>query len=590
MRRFFVMLMWIVPLVGSTEAQSSGLHIEAYLTEQRDVTPSSVLFEAFQDINTVDLKSKPYVWLKIHWPRAQPNSILINDYTQFGYIFYYPVRDGKVLTEWLGGHEHITSQRPNPDYRKFYVDISDIDFLLVKIHSHASMPTMFRLTNKTELAHEQKRETIWYTAAYAIIAAMILYNFFIFLYLRERQYFYYCLYLIAQLFTLVRLSGLGKQYIWPNVTQLSSDINFFSTTIVTVTGVLFIRSFLSAEFLTTLQRQAFNAIIAVSLLCFCGYTFLSGDAHRLHSELLVAGLLTTIFALIMTYCILVINMCKGDPNTKILILTYSILTVGSFIALAKYYGLIENHLFVEHALDIAVVLEAILLSLALAKKIDTLRKAKLTAEVAQKHQQQKFSQQLIDVQEKEKKQLGQVLHDDYMHRLLVIKQNLSKKLASEDEEITQINHFMNDLRNLSHRVHPHVVEQLGLSSALVDLVERVDNSTKIELIYHIENIPLTHSQSILVYRIVQESLSNIIKHAQAHEATVVMKRTQAGKVQLVIDDDGIGLASEHTDGFGLSSIKERCEMLDATLNINTSGRGTHIRIVFSPFVSNSSDE
>lgn len=584
--RAWVAMLLILFTASHANTPTAELDIRLLNTDPKlNLRPEQVLaLNTFTEESALRQHPSGTKWLVVSWDKMtvlnSRKTLLINDYTGFGYVNYYPIQSGRLVDVWLGGHEQRVDRRPNPDYHKFYVDISRYDAMLIRIGGHASLPIMLRLISEAELQDMQTFELAWYAVIFAIIGVMVIYNLFIFLYLRERQYVYYCIYLLAQLFTLIRLSGLGKQYLWPGVTQYSSHINVFSTMIITVTGVLFMRAFLTETYLSKGKHRLMLALVWLSVFFFVGYLFTTSFVSGTNMLFVFGGLAMVPISLLVVYYVLFANYRQGDQRASVLIITYTILNIGSYIALFRYFGLLPHSLWSLHALDVAVALEAIILSLALAQKIDILRKAKVQAERDNVELQRHFSQQLLSVQELEKQELGRTLHDDFTHRLLVIKNNLVQKLGKNDAEVKNVTDCLDEIRHLSHRIHPYVVDRLGLKPALIDLCSQSRKSSQaIEINYLIEDLTLSHEQSILIYRIVQESLSNILKHANATEVLVALRKTE-NNASLVIDDDGSGFDVDNTDGFGLSSIKARVQMLAGTLTLQSNSHGTNCQIDF----------
>ena len=214
----------------------------------------------------------------------------------------------------------------------------------------------------------------------------------------------------------------------------------------------------------------------------------------------------------------------------------------------------------------------------------------------EKETRQKYTQRLISAQEDERKRISFELHDAVGQDLLVIKnmarliqKNINDKLTVEDflndiSETTE--HSINDVRDISRTLHPYELEKLGLTAALRALVARVENSTEIIVESTIENIDKVFEQSdeIHIYRILQESLNNIIKHSNARHTVVNIERT-GESVAISIKDDGLGFETgKHGHpvkyGLGITGISERVQILNGSLQINSKiNEGVEINIV-----------
>ncbi len=537
-------------------------------------------------------------WIKITWdPSLQPRW-LINDYPSLGYENIYVLKDGRIIREIISGQHRPFNYRAVA-YHKLLSDMRGADSVLMRV-SYQHVPLMLRLLNKGEFEHERLTEMMWYAAVYAIVIVMFLYNLFIYIYLRESRYLYYCFYLLAMLFTQMRLSGLGKQYLWPNLITYTSHLNIFSTVIVTIAGILFIRSFLNRRYLTPLKQRA---LIGSAILC--GVTFLLYWFKPLWPIMdivsVIGSQLMLLLSLIIIYTVIISNWRAGDRGARVLVVTYTVINVASFIAVMRYNGFLQNHFFIEHVIDIAIVFEAVVLSLALAAKIQQLRQEKIAAEIRQRITHQGFSRRLLSVQEEEKKSISSALHDNFTHQLLLLKEAIGKKLGQDADETRRTVKILHDVRHFSHVIHPYMLEQLGLAAALYDMIEQVANTHTLDIHASIDELNIDEEQRILLYRIVQECLNNVIKHADASECLIVIRAGDANKNtdhELIIKDDGQGFDPLSTKAsLGLATLRERTHMLGGTLTIqsltvaDTSSdksmpKGTMVHIVFPCKASN----
>lgn len=139
-----------------------------------------------------------------------------------------------------------------------------------------------------------------------------------------------------------------------------------------------------------------------------------------------------------------------------------------------------------------------------------------------------------------------------------------------------------DVRNISHALRPVHLERFGLTEALNNLAEQLQNSTQIEWSYHVDNIDNTidKDKEINFYRVIQEATNNILKHSNASEATVFVKK-RTNFVNVIIWDDGKGFVEKQKEisSLGFLGMKERIETLKGTLDIQSRlMEGTTIKI------------
>ncbi len=203
-----------------------------------------------------------------------------------------------------------------------------------------------------------------------------------------------------------------------------------------------------------------------------------------------------------------------------------------------------------------------------------------------------FSRQLIESQEAERKRIAFELHDGLGQSLVVIKnramlginkgddkERVAKELATISESASQA---LDEVREITNNLRPQLLDRLGLTKAIKAMLKKVSGVIEIESeIDSIDNI-FNENEEISIYRIVQESLNNVIKHANATTVAVTIKRTE-NNVLLRIKDNGKGFTVEtvksKAGGLGLIGLQERSQLLNGELLIDSEiEKGTTIEV------------
>jgi signal transduction histidine kinase len=161
-------------------------------------------------------------------------------------------------------------------------------------------------------------------------------------------------------------------------------------------------------------------------------------------------------------------------------------------------------------------------------------------------------------------------------------------LQEKSEEVTRsIDDIIENVRRLSRDLSPSILEDLGLSSALRWLIENFDKQYALMTSFEIDNVDHLFSKEAQtnLYRIAQEALTNIGKHAEAKQVSFTVKENE-DRVSLNIKDDGKGFdmnevrAKQYPEkGLGLDAMEERAHMLGASLHVRSPvGEGTRISL------------
>lgn len=203
--------------------------------------------------------------------------------------------------------------------------------------------------------------------------------------------------------------------------------------------------------------------------------------------------------------------------------------------------------------------------------------------------------QLLTAQEEERRRIARDLHDDVNQRLAMLAMDLRRIEKDElGDRVTvmgmissitaRLTRLSDDVRQLAYRFQPSILDDLGLTKAVRRLVDDFSASTGLEAVY-VHRDPVTPVPTVLatcVYRIAQESLTNVTRHAHASEVEVELICDE-GMGTLSIRDNGIGFdlsrASQERGRLGLLSMKERVRLVGGTLDvIAAQGCGTHVEV------------
>lgn len=209
-----------------------------------------------------------------------------------------------------------------------------------------------------------------------------------------------------------------------------------------------------------------------------------------------------------------------------------------------------------------------------------------------------LSKELLNAQERELKRITNELHDELGQDLTVLRLLLGhilKKLPEDQQEIRELSketircadHLVENVRRVFHDLSPHILENFGLTVALQRLIKDFSKLHGIgiqEEITHIDHL-VPREAHILVYRILQEILTNIGKHAEAGLVSVVLIINN-DHLYLTVEDDGKGFDIDRTilgtadgKGMGLAILDERVRMLNGELDIQSKeGYGTQVNI------------
>ncbi len=202
-----------------------------------------------------------------------------------------------------------------------------------------------------------------------------------------------------------------------------------------------------------------------------------------------------------------------------------------------------------------------------------------------------LSKRLLEAQEKEAQRIGHDLHDIVGSSLTVLKlaiHEARKKLPEEQKGILdQIDELTislaQDVRSLSHSLRSAEVEKIGLEEALLAYIDNLRNQIGIEVGLQYDELPeqIPNTTRITAFRIIQEALNNVVKHAGAQQATVTLRRSSENLV-VSVEDTGRGFDTTQPppDAGGLSGMRDRAVLAGGTLEIESDpGKGTRVSAI-----------
>ncbi|WP_108809023.1 histidine kinase [Aquimarina spinulae] len=201
--------------------------------------------------------------------------------------------------------------------------------------------------------------------------------------------------------------------------------------------------------------------------------------------------------------------------------------------------------------------------------------------------QTQFSRNLIKGQEEERVRLARELHDSVGQKLML----LNRKTKSLDDPVIEslAGNTLEELRTISRGLHPASIEKLGITAAIESLVNEMDVNTDIFFTHDIDNIDqeVTKETSIHLYRIIQEALNNMLKHAEAKAASVIIEKN-ATTIKAIVKDNGKGFEFlekiRQSTSLGMKTLMERAKIIHSSLKIESApNKGTILQLTIPKY-------
>jgi signal transduction histidine kinase len=425
-----------------------------------------------------------------------------------------------------------------------------------------------------------------------LFIGLILYNLFFYFSLRDTAYLYYVAYLVSAMFLTTVYTGISTRYLWPDWPNWNLRGMWTFALFGTVAFLIFVRQLLDTSQIAPKLDRLIHGYILILLLAMVALFIVD------YSIMVSISPILTIVGFGISGIAILISINNGYRPARFVGLANIMFVSGMLWSMYILFGLSKQvwewNLYI---FELGVAVEAVLLALALASRIKLLQHQKSLAQQTLLESKRHFSNQLIATQDTERRHISNELHDGIGQNLMVINNrinrlinaDLSPQLAKQLDfasEITQ--QTIHDLRGLSHRLHPHQLDRLGLAIAIETVANESLSDAGIILNCQIGAIDhlVNKDQALHVYRIVQEAVKNIIRHAEAGTVTISLIHDN-NAIDLYISDNGLGIDTiwlkqkDFSQAFGLSSIQERVRFLAGTFDIfnaNPSGLTLNIHI------------
>lgn len=212
-------------------------------------------------------------------------------------------------------------------------------------------------------------------------------------------------------------------------------------------------------------------------------------------------------------------------------------------------------------------LTTLFITLLVISYLKSIRKNKQKVSRLVRNSKNEHWEHMLLLQEQDRERLAGELHDNIISQLNLIRLNLNYK--NPDELNRDLKKSMQLIRELSHNLTPPDLEEVELADLIADYLEQVNKNVEVIFRHITIQIPISSPVKLNLFRIVQELITNILKHADATRVDVSL-RISLNYLMLTIEDNGRGFTIEtHSGGIGLRNIQSRAQKIKAIYKLKT---------------------
>ncbi|MDN3692071.1 ATP-binding protein [Chryseobacterium tructae] len=212
-------------------------------------------------------------------------------------------------------------------------------------------------------------------------------------------------------------------------------------------------------------------------------------------------------------------------------------------------------------------LTTLLITLLVVNYLKSIQRNKQKVSQLVRNTQKEYWESMLLLQEQDRERLAEELHDNIISQLNLIRLNLNDK---KPEELSRdLKKSMQLIRELSHNLTPPDLNEIDLTDLIEDYLEQVNKNIEVIFRSITIGIPISNPVKLNLFRIVQELVTNILKHAEATRIDVSL-RVSLNYVILTIEDNGRGfIMGKHSGGIGMRNIKSRAQKIKAIYKLKT---------------------
>ncbi len=577
-----------------------------YDRSAKDSLPAENQFQAFQEPIYNFGKEDGNLWVRINL--ANQDSVARNLYLEFtnpnlnSLTLYKKIGERFVLVKILGSSYPFSNRTVKHQNLIFSIELQPLEIgsYYVKVHSdYSAINFNLLLWDKHEREAYYLKETTTISYFFFITTAFLFILGITLVLTKERKQWAFFFYILFGACYIYSDLGLSYKYLWGEYPSVQNISSYIFTNLYLIFGVSFFREyFVTRRFVKKLDRILWIFVLCSLLLTFIAM-FYQWIPHTIFSW--IQKLNTIMFSItcgIILYILVILLTRQRNKTETIWFMiafaphAYTILTT-SIRQLGQYYFNLEldviskvpfflwtihvqNLMLWSMVWEVLIVFTLMMLRL---KKMYEQHNAMLL-ELGKK--QEEDTKLLMATVEQERKRIAQELHDSSGVQLSAIRMKLTHlqdqlddpRVAEDIHKLMQdVDRVNADIRTISHNLMPISLSKLGLKAAIQELVNHIKSSypnIKFNLFQQYDSKNLSANMEVHIYRIIQELLNNMVKHAQATEINIQLIDNESELI-ISLEDNGKGFvyAPENTMGLGLKSILTRSQLIGGKFEVDS---------------------
>ena len=534
--------------------------------------------------------SNDYFWICFSIKNISPKSkslILELDNPHIDSTYFYEILEGKSASLiGKGGDRMLFDERPIVNRRFIFpIEVKGMTtkhFAMMVDKRNASVSIPLRLWDSKVFRAHEKINNLFYLLYFGGILFVFLFSLIIGIIMKNRRLLTYSIYSGIMGFYLFIMLGFGFQYFYPQSDSFNNYIRTQMAILLLLSFIVFTLNYLQIK--KSHKLSYYNLIVIIIILSIL--LFLSVVLRNFAFSNIVILLKIFYILIFVFFPIVIFALIKTYKQFKFQTVIYFIAIASLFTGVTVYnlieFGIFEESLIPINPIFIGSIIELFIFSISFILEIKKINDKKNSLLKAAAEQQKNLLKAYIEGSEVEGNRISRELHDNIGSRLALIKNQLNNSGTNPEIIEKNINDMFSEVRTISNKLSPNSLHILGLVKSIQQLLNHIDSFSKIRVhFYAAKEIHLSETKSLQVYRVIQESIQNIMKHAYATQVDLQILK-ENDRIIITIDDNGKGFDMKDYEskvGKGLKNMKMRIESINGKIDISSQiGKGTHIMI------------
>lgn len=506
-------------------------------------------------------------------------------------VTFYKNEKGDLTPLFITGIEHPISSKAI-EHRHFCFPIKlnahETATYTIKLKKESGKPLVTSASIKTE-KHFIKQGFIQQFVIgsyYGISLLSVIFSLSVYYFIRKATYIIYAGYVVFLGLFISSYIGVFSQ-IFLNEGSILNKYTHYAlfSEISMLLFVVFSQKILEAKtFMPKLKRLMDALLISVVSIRLLIHFFLTNLFENYVAVFMKIWYVLFLIMLSVITAQIIIYFRRKNTHTSFFAMAYVFMIIGTLATILYHsYGLLNTLFYGLPIIFYSSYLEILFLTFTVVFMVKDIYDERNILSKKIVIQEKKNLNAFIKGEDQERKRIGKELHDNIGSQLSYLKRFVSDKFKDQNVNET-IDAICHDVRNLSHEISPSNLKIVGFELAVKELAETLSNQTTLNIDFYSHHFPenIEDDISTQLYRVVQEALNNIIKHADAHQIEIQLLGHD-NLISITIEDDGKGFnLQEDATGLGLKNMHSRIQQIGGNFSLDSQkNKGTAILITLN---------